>query len=109
MTHTRSMLPSYREVRKELGIFQFNSAPLAIKSTVFPQSLQVSSVEPRNTVVVVSYSQHHLFVSRDYGVTWSQYILPTADFDPTGSLHLSALDPRHLVLKSRAGDVRECA
>ena len=62
-------------------------------------------MEPHNTVIVVSYSQHYIFVSRNYGVDWDQYITPTTDFDPTGSLYLSERDPRHLVIKSRGGDV----
>ncbi len=95
----------HREVRKGLGIFQFTADTKSIKSTVYPDSLQVSSVEPRDTVIMVSYSHHLIFVSRNYGVTWDQYTTPTTDFDPLDSLYLSKQDPRHLMIKSRGGDV----
>lgn len=98
--------PLLREVKKGLGIFQFTADDTSLKSTVHPESLQVSKVAPRNTVVVVSYTQHYIFVSRNYGRDWDQYVTPTTQFDPSGSLYLSEKDPRHLVIKSRSGDVR---
>ena len=96
---------SHREVKKGLGIFQFNDDTEAIKSTVFPDSLRVSSVEPHSVVIVVSYSHLFLFVSRNYGKDWDRYTLPTMDFDPVGSLFLSERDPQHMVIHSRGGDV----
>ncbi|XP_064400259.1 sortilin-like [Halichondria panicea] len=93
------------EVRKSLGIFQFTDDTRSIKATVYPDSLQVSSVEPHDTVIVVSYSHHLIFVSRNYGVNWDQYTTPTTDFDPVGSLYMSKQDPRHLMIKSRGGDL----
>ena len=101
-THIFTLL--CREVKKGLGIFEFDNDNSAIKSTVSPDSLQVSPAG-FNTVVVVSYSQHLLFVSRDYGKEWDQRNTPTIDFDPKSGLFLSKRNPMHMVIHSRNGDV----
>lgn len=90
----------FGEVVKSVGVFRFKQDSSSISSTVYPDSLQVSPVGSRSLVVVVSYDKRHLFVSRDYGRTWTRYETPTANFDPTEELHLSNMNPQHMVILS---------
>ena len=58
-------------------------------------------------LVAVSITKMFLFVSRDGGRRWTRYSLPSSRFDPTNNLYLSRKNPRHMVLLTDNGKVRE--
>ena len=90
---------------ESVGVFRFKQDSSSIITTVYPDSLQVSPVTPRSLVVVVSYDRGYLYVSRDYGRTWTKYQTPSMNFDPAEELHLSNKNPLHMVLLDRDGMV----
>lgn len=94
------------EIVKSVGVFRFKQDSSSISSTVYPDSLQVSPVGDHSLVVVVSYDRRYLYVSRDFGRTWTRYETPTTVFDPTEELHLSNANPLHMVLLSQDHKVR---
>lgn len=93
------------ELVESVGVFRFKQDSSSIGTTVYPDSLQVSPVTPRSLVVVVSYDRRFLYVSRDYGRTWTKYQTPSMNFDPAEELHLSNSNPLHMVLLDRDGMV----
>ena len=93
------------ELVQSVGVFRFKQDSSSIGTTVYPDSLQVSPVTPRSLVVVVSYDRGFLYVSRDYGRTWTRYRTPTMNFDPAEELHLSNSNPLHMVILDRDGMV----
>ena len=93
-------------LKPSIGIVTFQAKHDAIGLPVMPDSLQVSPAGLRATVVVVALNRLFLFVSRDYGNTFDQYKTPTPNFDPTEELYLSSSNPRHMVVRSLAGEVR---
>ena len=93
------------EVVESVGVFRFKQDSSSITSTVYPDSLQVSPVGAKSLVVAVSYDKRYLFVSRDFGRTWTRYETPTSNFDPVEELHLSNANPQHMVILSGGGQV----
>ena len=93
------------EVLKSVGVFRFKQDSSSISTTVYPDSLQVSPVNPRSLVVVVSYDKRYIYVSRDYGATWTKYQTPSANFDPAEELHLSNHNPLHMIILDQEGKV----
>lgn len=83
-----------------MGVFHFKQDSSSISTTVYPDSLQVSPVGDRSFVVVVSFDKRFLYVSRDFGKTWSRYETPTTRFDPAEELYLSNHNPQHMVIHS---------
>ena len=94
-----------RTLKASIGIMKFEADHDAITMPVMPDSLQVSPAGNRATVVVVSLNRRYLFVSRDYGNHFDQYDTPTPNFDPSNELYLSNFNPRHMVIRSRSGEV----
>ena len=93
----------YGKVLESVGVFRFKQDSSSITTTVYPDSLQVSPVGDRSLVVVVSYDKRYLYVSRDYGRTWTRSDTPSSSFDPVEELHLSNTNPLHMVLLTQDG------
>ncbi len=93
------------ELVQSVGVFRFKQDSSSIGTTVYPDSLQVSPVTPRSLVVVVSYDKRFLYVSRDYGRTWTRYQTPATNFDPAEEFHLSNNNPLHMAILDRDGMV----
>lgn len=93
------------ELVQSVGVFRFKQDSSSIGTTVYPDSLQVSPVTPRSLVVVVSYDKRFLYVSREYGRTWTRYQTPSMNFDPAEEFHLSNSNPLHMVILDRDGMV----
>lgn len=95
-----------RMYKASIGIMKFEADHDAIGVPVMADSLQVSPAGQRATVVVVSLDRQSVLVSRDYGKNFNQYKAPTVNFDPTEELYLSSSNPRHMVIRSRSGEVK---